>query len=319
MENVSVVIPSYRSEKLISRTVLSILDAGVLPRNIFVIEDGVFDDTRDVLKKFSGINHISCEQNKGAPHARNLGLSKVETKYVMFIDSDDFISESLITGLVNSAEKENADMAFGPWRMDGDSIPQGELRQPPSLSSNNWVLHWLNTEYVPTCSVLWKTEKVIEIGKWDERLRNNEDGEIAVRGLMSTDNLSISTQGYSTYWQHKSVYRVTAAPIEARIFAANIIYTNILNWIDENESLNNYRIELGRFCYRTAWVAQAKGLESVSGEWFSRARKLGYKKQGYNNKTKYLSVLFGFRYAVSIHTNLLKSKSKIKNIIKIKK
>lgn len=40
LENVSIVIPSYRSEKLISRTILSILDAGVLPSNIFVIEDG---------------------------------------------------------------------------------------------------------------------------------------------------------------------------------------------------------------------------------------------------------------------------------------
>lgn len=282
----------------------------------------MFDNTGDVLRKISGINHISYEKNKGAPYARNLGLSEVETKYVMFIDSDDFVSESLIIGLVNSAEKENADIAFGPWRMDGDHIPQGELLQPSSLSTSDWVLHWMNAEYVPTCSVLWKTEKVVEIGKWDERLRHNDDGELAVRGLMSTDNLSISTQGYGTYWHHKSEYRVNAAPIEDQIFAANIIYTNILNWINGNKALKRYNIKLGRYCYKIAWVAQARGLEAVSDEWLSRANNLGYKSKGYSKKTKYLTVLFGFRYAVSINSSLLQNKSKItkiKNIFKFKK
>ena len=314
MENVSVVIPSYRSEKLISRTILSILDSGVLSSNIFVIEDGVFDNTGDVLRKISGINHILYEQNKGAPYARNLGLSKVETKYVMFIDSDDFVSESLILGLVNSAEKNNADMAFGPWRLNGDSIPQGELCQPPNLSTSDWVLHWINSEYVPTCSVLWKTEKVVEIGRWDEKLRKNQDGELAVRGLMSTTNLSISTQGYSTYWQHNSEFRVTNASIEDKLFASNLVYTNVLNWINTDKALKKYSIELGLYCCKTAWIAQAKNLETVSNEWLSRAENLGYKSKGYGNKTKYLSALFGFRYAVSIHSKLKGSYSALKRI-----
>lgn len=312
LENVSIVIPSYRSEKIISRTILSILDAGVLPSNIFVIEDGIFDNTGDVLREISGINHISYEENKGAPYARNLGLSKVETKYVMFIDSDDFVSESLISGLVTSAEKEKSDIVFGPWRIDGDSIPQGELWQPPSLSTSDWVLRWVTSEYVPTCSVLWKTEKVIELGGWDERLRKNQDGELAVRGLMSTDSLSISTQGYSTYWQHKSVFRVTSAPIEDKLFTSNVVYTNILSWIKSDKALNKYRIKLGYYCYCCAWEAQAKSLEEESVDWLSRARDLGYKSNGFNNKTKLLSTLFGFRYGTLIYSNLLLIKSKTK-------
>lgn len=305
MENVSVVIPSYKSETLISRTIMSILNAGVLPSNIFVIEDGVFDSTREVLEKIPGINHISYEQNKGAPYARNLGLSKVETEYVMFIDSDDFVSEFLIIGLVNSAEANNADIAFGPWRLDGDSIPQGKLHQPSNVSTNDWVLNWLHSdEYVPTCSVLWKTEKVVEIGKWNEKLKRNQDAELAIRGLMSTTNLSISDQGYSTYWQHESEFRVSKASIEDILFASNLLYINVLNWINGNKALKKYSIKLGHYCCKTAWEAQAAGLEILSNEWLSRAESLNYKSKGYDNKTKYLSSLFGFRYAVSIHSKL---------------
>lgn len=314
LENVSIVIPSYRSEKLISRTILSILDAGVLPSNIFVIEDGIFDNTGDVLSETSGINHISYKENKGATYARNLGLSKVETKYVMFIDSDDFVSESLISGLVISAEKENSDIAFGPWRVDGDSIPQSELRQPPSLSTSDWIFHWLKGGFVPTCSVLWKTSKVLEIGGWDERLIKDDDGELAVRGLISTNNLSISTEGYSTYWQHNSPFRVSNTSIEGRVFTSNIIYNNILSWIKKDKSLNKYKVELGLYCYRTAWEAQSKGLEKESVDLLSRARDLGYKSNGYTNRTKILSTLFGFRYGALIYSNLLPIYSEIKTL-----
>lgn len=304
MDNVSVVIPSYRSEKLISRTIMSILKAKVEPKNIFVVEDGIFDNTASVLEKIPNINHIAYEQNQGAPYARNLGLSKVTTEYVMFIDSDDFVSETLIEGLVNSAEKNNADIAFGPWRRDGDDIPQEALNQPKKLSTSDWILRWMHGGYVPTCSVLWRTEKVIEIGKWNESLRKNQDGELAVRGLMSTTKLSISTQGYSTYWQHESEFRVTNASIEDRLFTSNLLYTNVLNWINSNGSLNKYSIKLGHYCCKTAWEAQTEGLKSASDEWLSRAEDLGYKSKGYNNKTRYLSGLFGFRYAVSIYSKL---------------
>lgn len=305
MENVSVVIPSYKSEKLISRTILSIINTGVLSNNIFVIEDGVFDNTVDVLKTLTGINHISYKKNKGAPYARNLGLSKVKTKYVMFIDSDDFVSQSLISGLVESAEKDNADITFGPWRLDGDSIPQGKLRQPPNLTADDWVLHWINKECVPTCSVLWKTEKVREIGGWNEKLKKNQDGEIAVRGLINTNNLSISTQGYSTYWQHNSEIRVSNANIKDRLYASDLVYNHIFNWINKYKKLSKYRAKLGRYCCKVAWHAQSENEESLSYIWLERARDLGYTSKGYNRKTTFISNLFGFRYAVIIYPKIL--------------
>lgn len=304
MNNVSVVIPSYRSEKLISRTLMSILEAKVEPKNIFVVEDGVFDDTANILKNFPDINHIAYEQNQGAPYARNLGLSKVATEYVMFIDSDDFVSESLIEGLVNAAEKDNADIAFGPWRRDGDNMPQGELHQPKDLSTSNWILRWMHGEYVPTCSVLWRTKKVIAIGKWDERLKRNQDAELAIRGLMSTNKLSISYQGYSTYWYHTSEFRVSNASTENSLFASEVLYDNVLSWIQNDKVLDSYSFKLGHYCCKIAWQAQAQKLETVADKWLLRAKDLGYKSKGYNTKTKYLSKLLGFRRAVSFHSKL---------------
>ncbi|GLR28021.1 Glycosyltransferase involved in cell wall bisynthesis [Psychrobacter pacificensis] len=302
--NVSVVIPSYKSEKLISRTIHSVINAGVAPNNIYVIEDGIFDNTRKKIEDISGINHISYSKNKGAPYARNLGLDRVNTSYVMFIDSDDFVSTQLIKGLVDSSNLHNADISFGPWRLDGDSMRKGEIRQPPYLDSEDWIFNWINNECVPTCSVLWRTEKLKKIGGWDERLKKNQDGELAIRGLINTKNISISQEGYSTYWQHNSQLRVSKAPIEDRLFASEVVYEHILNWINSNNNLVEYKKSLGRYCCKVAWIAQSEEYENDSDKWISRAKRLGYENDGYNKKTILLSRVFGFDTAIKIKSEL---------------
>lgn len=298
MNNISVVIPAFKAELLISRTIQSILCAGVQPENIFVIEDGVFDNTSKALKQFDEINYISYEKNKGAPYARNHGLSKVKTKYVMFIDSDDFVSQDLVSGLVRAADEIDADMAFGPWRYDGDNIQQGIIRQPPSISPYDWIFYWLNKSCVPTCSVLWKTSKVKEIGGWDERLRKNQDGEIAIRGLISSNSLAISQEGYSTYWQYKSPNRVSVASPSTTLFTSNIVYTQTYDLIESNSLLSHRKKDLGQYCCQNAWVAQSGKLNNEAQNWLKRAYNLGYKDEGYNKLTIKLAKILGFKSAV---------------------
>src|SRR5690606_19661502 len=142
---------------------------------------------------------------------------KVSTKYVMFVDSDDFVSDDLITGLWDTAEQNGSDITFGPWRFDGERINQGKLRIPPSLAPSDWIFHWINRECVPTCSVLWRTDKVRGIGGWDERLKKNQDGELAVRGLIKGASIAVSKTGFSTYWQHESINRLSDAAIDDKI------------------------------------------------------------------------------------------------------
>ncbi|MGA6102025.1 glycosyltransferase family 2 protein [Psychrobacter pocilloporae] len=311
LKELTVIIPTYKAEKTISRTIESIIAENVLPDNIIVVEDGVYDDTKKVIDKYN-IKHIIQNENLGAPAARNRGLQEVETKYVMFIDSDDFVSTQLIKGLVDSSNLHNSDISFGPWRLDGDSMRKGKIRQPPYLDSEDWIFNWINNECVPTCSVLWRTERLKKIGGWDERLKKNQDGELAIRGLMNTKKISISQEGYSTYWQHNSQFRVSKASIEDRLFASEVIYEHILKWINSNNNLVEYKKSLGRYCCKVAWIAQSEEYKNDSDKWMLRAKKLGYEDDGYNKKTIVLSRVFGFDTAIEIKSKLHTLKSYLK-------
>ena len=68
--NLSVVVPAYRSERWVERTIRSAIAEGVAERNIIVVEDGVLDGTGKVVQA-TGARLFSLQQNGGAPHARH--------------------------------------------------------------------------------------------------------------------------------------------------------------------------------------------------------------------------------------------------------
>lgn len=298
LNELSVVIPAYRSEALIARTLESILQEGVLAENIIVVEDGVFDNTKAVSCKYN-VKHIVQVKNMGAPTARNVGLAEVKTKYVMFIDSDDFVSDKLISGLVCVANSTGADIAFGPWCFDGDKMKTGTLRYPPALTSGEWVLFWLNHGVIPTCSVLWRVDSIRSIFGWDERLKKNQDGEIVIRAFLNDFSIGISTQGYSTYWQHESQHRVSDAHIIDRDFTSNIVYELIMSKA-ANVKQRHYSYEIGRYCCKESWMCFANNYIEGGVSWKLRAQAHGYSKKGYSLATNIFGGLFGYKLGAKI-------------------
>lgn len=303
MNNLSVIIPAYHAEKLIGRTIESLLAENVLPENIIVVEDGVFDNTKDVIERYR-VQHIVQPDNKGAPTARNLGLATVNTPYVMFVDSDDFVSNGLIKGLVDKAKVSTADIVFGPWRFDGVNIKPSVLKYPKERSNYDWVFFWLNYGTVPTCSILWRVDKIRSISGWNERLKKNQDGEIAIRAFLNEFSIAVSNVGFSTYWQHKSEFRVSKSHISDRNFTSNIVYKLVYDkCIAECDEY--YHLEMGKYCCKEAWICFANNYTEQGNIWIIRAYRHGYTNQGYSSITKFLGRIFGYKYGAKIKSYLL--------------
>ena len=90
----SVIIPVYNSEKTIKRCIESITSQDRTDVEIIIINDGSTDESESLCKVLStehnNIIYIHKE-NGGVSSARNLGLSVAKGKYVMFVDSDDYV------------------------------------------------------------------------------------------------------------------------------------------------------------------------------------------------------------------------------------
>ncbi|MDB8551676.1 glycosyltransferase family 2 protein [Turicibacter sanguinis] len=110
---VSVIIPTYNSEKYIKRCINSVLCQSWLNFEVLVIDNGSGDNTLNILKNYkSNYENITIlnESRRGPSYARNLGLRKANGEFVVFVDSDDYLEVDYIQTLINELIINNADI-----------------------------------------------------------------------------------------------------------------------------------------------------------------------------------------------------------------
>ena len=117
MENedlISVVVPVYNVERFLPACIDSILCQGYKNLEIILCDDGSTDSSPQICdeyaKKDSRI-HVIHKKNGGLSDARNAGIDIAFGKYIIFVDSDDFIDKNMIMYLYNAMITYQADMA----------------------------------------------------------------------------------------------------------------------------------------------------------------------------------------------------------------
>lgn len=96
-DGISVVITTFNSSNFIEKTLNSVFDQSLKVKKIFIIDDNSSDlDKLKIItrnfneKKEVKITLISNKENLGPGHSRNIGWSKCQTKYIAFLDDDDY-------------------------------------------------------------------------------------------------------------------------------------------------------------------------------------------------------------------------------------
>ncbi|MCI8482171.1 MAG: glycosyltransferase family 2 protein [Clostridia bacterium] len=109
MLQLTIIIPVYNGEKTIKRAIDSLINQLDETIELMIINDGSNDNTHEIVQEFINNNsYISYYQkeNEGIAKTRNFGITHAKGKYIMFVDSDDYIEENLIQKLQDYMNKE---------------------------------------------------------------------------------------------------------------------------------------------------------------------------------------------------------------------
>ena len=93
-EQISVIIPLYNKEAEIERTLLSVINQSLQPREIIVVDDGSTDSSADIVRRIierypeHNIRLVS-QTNAGVSAARNRGIEEATGEYIALLDGDD--------------------------------------------------------------------------------------------------------------------------------------------------------------------------------------------------------------------------------------
>lgn len=112
----SYIVPVYNTAVWLKECADSLLSHAGNNVEFIFIDDGSTDESPKILDEYAGSDNrikVIRQKNMGLSASRNIGLKSARGKYVLFIDSDDYIDSKSVQRMLNSAKKHNADVVTG--------------------------------------------------------------------------------------------------------------------------------------------------------------------------------------------------------------
>lgn len=127
---ISIIVPVYNVEKYLSQCLDSLIYQTYKNIEILCVNDGSLDNSKNILDKYllkdNRIKVIN-QKNQGLSAARNTGIAHANGKYIMFVDSDDWLELETCEIAVCEAEKEEADLVFWSYTREYDKNSKDKL------------------------------------------------------------------------------------------------------------------------------------------------------------------------------------------------
>ena len=237
---VSVIMPVYNAEKYLDRSISSVINQTYDNLEILLIDDCSTDNSYNILKEYAKkdkrIKVFHNQENQHVSETRNVGIRNSTGKYLYFIDSDDFIDNDYIEHLVNTAEKENADVVVNP----NIYIIKYQKKYNILKNINNQDKSFVNKYIIKKFSTVWYKLYKREIQEkynifFDNTIKVGEDGIFNIFFFSKSNNI-IFISPNSFYYYNKTNNNSILTLAEYKIFFDNTfnVITKTYHYIKEN-------------------------------------------------------------------------------------
>lgn len=159
--DISIIVPFYNAEKYLNKCIKSLINQTKQELEFILVNDGSTDSSEEIVKSYKDkrIKYFK-NKNQGIGKTRNFGIEKATGKYIMFLDSDDFLATHACEELYAKAEKEKLDLVIcNFYRVEEETEKQEEIKIPEfqntTLKENKQLL--LDVNLAPW-NKLYKTD-----------------------------------------------------------------------------------------------------------------------------------------------------------------
>lgn len=181
MKMVSIVIPTYNREKVIMRSVQSVLEQTYTDWELIIVDDGSTDATEDLVHSIEDkrIRFVKNEENRGPAYSRNIGAKLAVGEHLAFQDSDTVWHPEKLSLQMKQMETDSVDMVYHLYRMNGKICPLEEISMEQMQGQIYDKL--LYCPMIGTPTMLVKKSVFWEAGGFCESLKCLEDYELSLR------------------------------------------------------------------------------------------------------------------------------------------
>lgn len=105
---ISIITPVYNRADCLPRCIDSVLRQGFDNWEMIIVDDGSKDGSARIAEKYQQMDariRVFClARNKGTNAARNKAISESKGDYILILDSDDWLSENVLTEVIHTIE-----------------------------------------------------------------------------------------------------------------------------------------------------------------------------------------------------------------------
>ncbi len=143
-DKVSIVIPTYNSEKTIAKAIDSVIYQNYKSYEILIIDDGSTDNTIKIIKKFKSdnIKLFRFYNTKRPSVLRNMMIDFSDGEYIAFLDSDDYWLKGKLSKQINFMKKNDYCISATGYKTNLNDIKSYKNRTNISFSElikNNMI------------------------------------------------------------------------------------------------------------------------------------------------------------------------------------
>lgn len=183
-KDISIIVPIYNAEKYLNKCIDSIINQSKKELEIILINDGSTDNSENIIKKYADkrIKYFK-NKNQGIGKTRNFGIEKATGKYIMFLDSDDFLELNACEKMFEKVEKDKLDIVICDYYRYFDNGNKEEVKLPnfknSSLKDNPDII----CEHLSPWAKIYKTDLIKKNNiKFVENLKY-EDAPFVIEAL----------------------------------------------------------------------------------------------------------------------------------------
>lgn len=205
--NISIVIPTYNSEKTIFKTIEACLNQSCLNNKIevIVIDDGSTDNTQEKVQRFP-VKYI-YQKNTGPASARNKGWLAAQGEIICFTDSDCIPNKDWIQKLVEKFTSNDIGAVAGSYdiankkNLLANCIHQEIKKRHKEMPEEIHVFGSYNVAI--RRKVLEKTNGFNE----QYRYASNEDNDLSYKILKSGYKISFAKDALVAHYHPEKLYK----------------------------------------------------------------------------------------------------------------
>lgn len=111
--DVSIIVPCNNVDSYAKECIDSIMNQKTKYKyEVILINDGSTDNTLEIIRQYDNYDNVIIidKLNDGPGQSRNIGIEKSRGNYIIFVDSDDLVTEYMVEDLLDAVTKDDYDL-----------------------------------------------------------------------------------------------------------------------------------------------------------------------------------------------------------------